>query len=158
MSSLPQHTVTHATPVMVIDDYLPLVRILAETLYLEGYRVAPMVMPRDRATLLCWHIARILRHADRPTIILADAMALTLPGTQALTTYLLDEAPRQHHLLYLMTSLPEAEAASATARFHAAGRLSKPVDPSALLTLIADGERILRDCASTPPDPFTIDL
>lgn len=68
MSSLPQHPVTHETPVMVLDDSVPCVHVVAEVLYLEGYNVATRVIPRERAMLQCWHSARTLRQAGHLTI------------------------------------------------------------------------------------------
>lgn len=142
---------------MVIDDDVPLCRMLAETLYLEGYAVATMIIPLARAGLMSTLVVRALRQAQHPTIILADPTTFGIPGTEGLTTYLQDESQRRPHLLYLMTALIAADAARAMSWLHADSRIAMPISVQALLALIENGERILRDRTSTVPDPFTID-
>ena len=64
---------------------------------------------------------------------------------------------RQPHLLYLMTGLTGAEAVRVCRWLHADGLTTMPCDIDQMLAGVAEGERLLRERAATPPDPFTLD-
>lgn len=155
MSAPAQPTPPHDTPIYVMDLHLSNIpRLLQMMLTLEGYQV-------DTARLYHYTTAEIsavmrtLDHMVRPTIILADPIITTVRGSELLSDYFADPARHAAHFLLLMGATPVLS--RLITPFNANGLLYKPIDIDHLLRLITDAERILRDRATTPPDPFTID-